>query len=62
MTKDFSKESYEGADMGEMDKSHEILKRLARLIELIEEQNDILLFAPDEPCCPGCDGNCGEED
>ena len=38
----------------------EILKRLQRLIELMEEQNDIMLF--DGNCCPGCDGDCGEED
>ena len=46
----------------------EILKRLQRLIELMEEQNDIMLYDDDpdvrltNPCCPGCDGNCGEED
>ena len=45
-----------------MDKNQaqEILKRLQKLIDLMEEQNDIMLF--DGNCCPGCDGDCGEED
>ena len=53
-----------GVKMAEpMDKNtgHEILKRLARLIKLMEEQNDILLY-DNECCCPSCDGDCGEED
>ena len=41
--------------------THEILKRLQKLIDLMEDQNDILLF-DSEACCPGCDGDCGEED
>ena len=53
-----------------MDKNQaqEILKRLQKLIDLMEDQNDILLFDDDpdvritNPCCSGCDGTCGEED
>ena len=44
-----------------MDKNtgHEIIKRLQKIVELLTEQNDIMLF---ENCCPGCDGTCGEDD
>ena len=51
-----------------MDKSqgHEILKRLNKLITLIEEQNDILLFEMAEELTEGaklceCDGTCEDE-
>ena len=38
-----------------------ILKRLNRLIELVEEQN-LLIGSEITDCCPGCDGTCGEDD
>ena len=44
---------------GNLADHREILKRLQKLIDLMEEQNDIMLF---EGCCPGCDGTCGEGD
>ncbi len=40
---------------------HEIIKRLQRIIELMEKQNDIMLY-DSEGCCPGCDGACGESE
>ena len=48
---------------GDLADHTKILKRLQKLIDLMEEQNDILLY-DDECCCPGCDGDCGcgEED
>ena len=66
MPKDFSKESYEGAvpvdrKYGDLADHHEILKRLQKLIDLMEEKNDIMLYDVGG-CCSGCDGTCGEED
>ena len=43
------------------DTGQEILKRLNRLIELLEEQN-LLIGSEITDCCPGCDGTCGEDD
>jgi uncharacterized protein (DUF779 family) len=39
----------------------ELVKRLNRLIDILEEQNDIMLYDVGG-CCSGCDGTCGEED